>query len=150
MPDWVFLHDTLTCLHVTSMPILQGKDALNTDEVGGPFLISYLTPNLPRRNVLMALGDFNCSLEACGSHVGTTNFRTDRGLLPGAQHADAGQFLSIVRAHGLVALNSFCPTLGPTFQHGSNCSRIGLFFHAHHPLLMVVPKMSNICMIFLF
>ena len=88
---------------------------------------SYLT-NLPRRNVLMALGDFNCSLEACGSHVGTTNFRTDRGLLPGAQHADAGQFLSIVRAHGLVALNSFCPTLGPTFQHGSNCSRIDYFF----------------------
>lgn len=72
----------------------------------------------------MVLGDFNCSLDACAAHVGCAKFHSTLGLTLGVQHADAGQFLSIVRAHGLVALNSFCPSLGPTYTHGTHCSRI--------------------------
>lgn len=90
-------------------------------------LDSYLS-KLPRRNTLMTLGDFNCSLDACVAHVGTRQFHSSHGLTSGAQHADAGQFLSVVRAHGLVALNSFSSSLGPTYQHGSHCSRIDFFF----------------------
>ena len=72
----------------------------------------------------MVLGDFNCSLDACAAHVGCAKFHSTLGLTLRVQHADAGQFLSIVRAHGLVALNSFCPSLGPTYTHGTHCSRI--------------------------
>ena len=82
---------------------------------------------LSKRNTLLLVGDFNCCLPKCGGHVGDSLFKWQGKSVQGVQHADAGLFLSILRAHNLVALNTFDPTLGPTFWNGDACSRIDFF-----------------------
>ena len=93
-------------------------------------LDQYLT-TLSKRNILLLAGDFNCSLPFSAGHVGYSHFHWQGHRVSGVQHDDAGLFLSIVRAHNLVALNTFDPTNGPTFWHGDACSRIDFFLTRH-------------------
>eukprot|EP00435_Cladocopium_sp_Y103_P031115 s475_g7.t2 len=80
--------------------------------------------HLPRRNVLLLTGDFNCSLLASQSYTGPAEFVWKNGLVKGAQHPDQDQFMQLLRNHGLCALNSFNPKLGPSYVKGNSCSRI--------------------------
>ena len=106
-------------------------------------LDQYLT-TLSKRNILLLAGDFNCSLPFSAGHVGYSHFHWQGQRALGVQHDDAGLFLSIVRAHNLVALNTFDPTIGPTFWHGDACSRID-FFLTRHP-----PRMAELSGFFIF
>jgi len=83
-----------------------------------------LLQGLASRHILCLAGDFNTSLPQCQSHAGPSFFRWDQQLVQGAQHEDQGRFMSLLRAHGLVALNTWDPGLGPTFFHDGKCSRI--------------------------
>ena len=82
---------------------------------------------LAKRNVLLLAGDFNCSLDACRNQIGTSLFRDSTGLRHGPRHPDMGQFHAVIRAHNLVALNTFNAKLGPTYRQGTSSSRIDFF-----------------------
>eukprot|EP00435_Cladocopium_sp_Y103_P001309 s3830_g1.t1 len=87
---------------------------------------------LPHRNSLVLLGDFNCSLPPMTSFAGSHLFKWKDSLTAGTQHADAGRFASLVRHYGLVALNSWNATLGPTYIHNDAVSRIDYIFTRKH------------------
>ena len=86
--------------------------------------LDQLLHGLVARNILVLGGDFNCDLLQAASHSGPEVFHWRGSLTRGAQHRDNGRFTSLVRLHGLVALNTWTPHLGPTYEHANACSRI--------------------------
>ena len=87
---------------------------------------------LVQRNILVLAGDFNCDLLQSTSHSGPDKFYWNRTLTRGATHADNGRFTTMLRDHGLTALNSWHPQLGPTFVHADTCSRIDFIITRKH------------------
>ena len=83
---------------------------------------------LPKRHVLLMAGDFNCRLLALKGLVGCDDFRWGHSLQKGSPHPDEGLFTALVKAHQLVALNSWNPSLGPTFSGVNGRSRIDFAF----------------------
>jgi len=61
-------------------------------------------------------------------HVGSDGFRLNRSQHFGSAHPDIGDFVALVKAHHLVALNSWHPAEGPTFRGSNGCSRIDFSF----------------------
>ena len=80
--------------------------------------------DLSRRNLLVVAGDFNCSVDTIHGHVGHHAYSWQGKIKTGADHADKGAFAALLRHHGLVALNSWDATQGPTYVKGSAHSRI--------------------------
>ena len=83
-----------------------------------------LLQSLASRNTLCLLGDFNTSLMQHQSHAGPSHYRWRGAQTRGAQHEDQGRFMSVLRTHGLVALNTWHSELGPTYIHDDCSSRI--------------------------
>ena len=79
---------------------------------------------LPQRNTLALLGDFNCCLPYSQSITGTAEFRWQGTLIKGTQHADQGRFISILKTYGITTLNTWRSDLGPTYVHQEQASRI--------------------------
>ena len=86
--------------------------------------LDHLLGTLATRHSLVLAGDLNCSLPQLQSHSGPQEFRWKGKMHTGSYHADAGQFMSILRMHGLTALNTWDQSSGPTFVQGASCSRI--------------------------
>ncbi|CAL1140453.1 unnamed protein product [Cladocopium goreaui] len=68
-----------------------------------------LLHSLAHRNVLALTGDFNCNLVPSPTHSGPDQYRWRGHMTAGAMHQDAGHFTSLLRMHGLTALNSWDP-----------------------------------------
>ena len=83
-----------------------------------------LLGTLATRHSLVLAGDMNCSLPQLQSHSGPREFKWKGKMHSGSHHADAGQFMSILRMHGLTALNTWDPSCGPSYIQGTSCSRI--------------------------
>lgn len=83
-----------------------------------------LLRNLPRRNLLIVAGDFNCSLPFLKTLTGTDGFKWQSQTVKGPQHPDMGRFAEIVKTHGLTALNTWDATLGPSYINQDSGSRI--------------------------
>ena len=83
-----------------------------------------LLHSLAHRNVLALTGDFNCNLVSSPTHSGPEQYRWGTQMTSGAMHPDAGQFTSLLRMHGLTALNTWDQGLGPTYVHAQQHSRI--------------------------
>ena len=83
-----------------------------------------LLRNLPRRNLLLMAGDFNCSLPFLQTFTGTASFKWRSKSVPGPMHPDMGRFAEIVRFHGLAVLNTWDSTLGPSYINQDSGSRI--------------------------
>ena len=79
---------------------------------------------LPKRNTLVLLGDFNCNVTSFEANVGWGSFHWHGSLHENTRHVDVGDFMAILRTHGLVVLNSWNPRLGPTYKHGDHASSI--------------------------
>ena len=79
---------------------------------------------IPNRNTVILLGNFNCSLSSTPGVSGTSTFRWNNAQVRGQQHADCERFAQILRSCGLVALNAWDSSLGPTFIHQGYASRI--------------------------
>ena len=79
---------------------------------------------LPHRNHLLVMADFNTNIPSCPPHSGSEWYRWKNCLTKGSQHQDAGRLMSLLRFHGLVVLNSWNARDGPTYVHGSTSSRI--------------------------
>ena len=86
-----------------------------------------LLMQIPNRNTLALLGDMNCSLPPSNGICGTASFRWRDQLVPGTTHPDANRFLSILKQHGLVALNTWDSSQGPSFASQGGVSRIDYF-----------------------
>ncbi|CAL1143079.1 unnamed protein product [Cladocopium goreaui] len=87
-------------------------------------LLERVLAQLPGRNCLALLGDFNCSLGASPRSVGTSTFGWCGKQCSGTVHPDQSRFAQLLRHFALVALNTWSARLGPTFVHGSTASRI--------------------------
>ena len=84
------------------------------------------------RNILVLAGDFNCDLLHAASHSGPAHITWKNSQTCGAQHSDNGRFTSLLREHGLTALNTWQPSLGPTYIHADSCSRIDFIITRKH------------------
>eukprot|EP00435_Cladocopium_sp_Y103_P068199 s396_g31.t1 len=83
-----------------------------------------LLGQVPHRNLLLAMGDYNCNLPECGSFTGSEWYKWRGHLTKGSQHQDSGRLMSILRFHGLTGLNTWRASDGPTFVHAGSSSRI--------------------------
>lgn len=90
--------------------------------------LDHCLSSMPKRHVLLLTGDFNCRLLATRGYVGCDGFKWGRHMQSGSPHPDEGQFSALVTAHQLVALNTWHPQYGPTFQGVNGCSRIDFSF----------------------
>ena len=126
MPSFVFPRDALIWLRVIS--ILSWQVARIHDRKTWWTCLDRYLSTLPKRNVLLLAGDFNCSLPAAPGHVGCDGFLWKRIHQQGPSHPDSGDFLALVKAHHLVALNSWTHAQGPTFRGYNGCSRIDFSF----------------------
>ena len=80
--------------------------------------------DLPKRNFLTLLGDFNTSLPSRSLAVGLGTYLKHGRRVSGAGHRDSEVLHQIFRHHALHVLNTWTPSNGPTFEHGHNHSRI--------------------------
>ena len=80
--------------------------------------------HLPRRNTLLLLGDFNCSLPELPGLCGAPRYKWRAQLVTGAQHPDSSELCQVVKTHGLCVLNSWDATQGPTYFKDFAHSRI--------------------------
>lgn len=87
-------------------------------------LLDHVLRGIPNRNNLILTGDFNCSLARCAPAVGTGGFLWQGAESGGTVHTDQSTFVHLLRNFGLVALNTWCMGLGPTYVHGQQASRI--------------------------
>eukprot|EP00435_Cladocopium_sp_Y103_P043308 s1590_g12.t1 len=79
---------------------------------------------LPHRNMQIVAGDFNCSLGFLKAHTGCSTYTWQGAQQAGPAHKDMGAFASLLRDHGLIALNSFSATTGPSDVKGTHHSKI--------------------------
>ena len=86
--------------------------------------LDHLLRNLPRRNLLLMAGDFNCSLPHLQTLTGTASFRWNSQNVQGPKHPDMGTFSDLVKQHGLSVLNTWDSTLGPSYVNQGSGSRI--------------------------
>ena len=83
-----------------------------------------LLKELPNRNTLCLVGDFNCSLPSISRLVGQAHYWTTNGKRSGPQHGDMATFSNLLTDFQLVALNTWTPTMGATSYTTSGSSRI--------------------------
>ena len=77
-----------------------------------------LLAGLPQRNVVILAGDFNSSLARTPHCVGLHDFQDRRGRLSGTQHPDSHLLADILLRRGLMAINTWDTSLGPTYRGG--------------------------------
>ena len=82
--------DLVACYQHTFMT---GKARLHDRQLWWRCLDKYLS-TLPKRNVLLLAGDFNCSLPTVPGHVGSDGFRLNRSQHFGSAHPDIGDFVA--------------------------------------------------------
>jgi len=87
---------------------------------------------IPNRNTVAVLGGLNCSLMESSGTCGTSFFRWNHQLLHGLKHSDSERFAQILRSGGLVALNTWDSSLGPTFVQNGCASRIDFICTRRH------------------
>ena len=80
--------------------------------------------DIPNRNSLCILGDFNCSLLSIPRLVGQDHFVTSTGKKLGPQHGDSSILSQLLNDFQLVALNTWTSNLGATSYTPSGSSRI--------------------------
>lgn len=73
-----------------------------------------LLGKLPKRNLLLMCGDFNCSLPSTPRLVQFGHFMHSHCKQTGKQHKDMGLFAQALLDHHIVALNSWTSEHGPT------------------------------------
>ena len=83
---------------------------------------------LPKRNVLLMTGDFNCTALPMPGQVGHAAFRWKDHLHASAQHSDSAAFQTLIADHGVIALNTWNAAIGPSYINGSHASRIDFAF----------------------
>ena len=85
--------------------------------------------SLAQRHGLVVAGDFNCCLTAGYPITGTNVFTHGGRRVLGTQHKDRAMFNQIALTHGLVALNCWDASLGPTSSNPIGAvSRIDFVF----------------------
>ena len=84
--------------------------------------------HIPNRSNLVMVGDFNCHLTASAGVAGTSSFSWQGQLQTGLIHKDHARFIHLLRNYALVALNGWSSTLGPTYVHGDQASRLDFVF----------------------
>ena len=83
----------------------------------------YLT-KLPRRNLFLCAGDFNCGLPSAAPWTGPSVFLWRGHRYPNKIYSDQQSLMDILQRHGLVALNSWSVHTGPSFINGDTATKI--------------------------
>ena len=90
-----------------------------------------LLQDLPNRNTLCVLVDFNCSLPFIPRLVGQAHFQTPTGPKLGPQHGDSSILAQVMNDYQLVALNTWAPDLKATSYTSAGESRIDFIMVRH-------------------
>ena len=91
-----------------------------------------LVAGLPQRNVIILGGDLNTSLPHIPHCVGLQDFQDQKGRKAGPRHPDSGKLGHLLTQHGLTAINTWDPSLGPTYIGGlARQSRIDYIMVRH-------------------
>ena len=88
--------------------------------------------HLPKRNTLILAGDFNTSMTTLPGFAASSTFQWKGGRTQGAQHSDTSDLMQVLQQHGLVALNTWNGTHGPTFVGPQHVSRIDFLLTRRH------------------
>jgi len=83
-----------------------------------------LLASLPKRNSLFLAGDMNTSLQKRCSAVGLATFENNKNRQWGPMHRDSDHLHNLLHVYGLITLNTWKSSLGPTYTFGSHASRI--------------------------
>ena len=95
-------------------------------------LCDHALKGLPGRNVVVLAGDWNTGLDHIPHCVGLSDFSMNPGRHRGPRHPDSGKFGDLIRRHGLIALNTWDTTLGPTYLgNRGSASRIDYILVRH-------------------
>ena len=86
--------------------------------------LQLLLKELPNRNTLCLVGDFNCSLPSISRLVGQAHYWSTDGKRSGPQHGDMATFSNLLTDFQLVALNTWTSNMGATSYTNSGSSRI--------------------------
>ena len=73
-----------------------------------------LLHDIPKRNNLVVLGDWNCSLPLTHPHIGVGDFVGSQGRLTGPTHPDWKLHLDLIQTHDLCGLNTWRTDSGPS------------------------------------
>ena len=79
---------------------------------------------IPKRNNLIMLGDWNTSLTRSTTAIGLPTYVQDDRRCQGPQHSDSHVFHNILLQHDLIAVNTWQHGLGPTYRFQNKHSRI--------------------------
>ena len=91
-----------------------------------------LVAGLPQRKVVILGGDLNTSLPHIPHCVGLHDFQDQKGRKAGPRHPDSGKLGHLLTQHGLTAINTWDPSLGPTYIGGlARQSRIDYIMVRH-------------------
>ena len=80
--------------------------------------------SLPNRNLLLCVGDYNCTLPQQAPWTGSPFFRWQGHRCQGHIHHDQMAFMDVLQRHGLTSLTSWSEATGPSFVHGKYATRI--------------------------
>ena len=124
--DYTYTLDLLISLAYTN---ICGAQPLHKNLAGNRF---GLLKEIPNRNSLCVLGDFNCSLPSIPRLVGQAHFTTSTGTKLGPQHGDSSILSQLLlNDFQMVALNTWTPSLGATSYRPSGSSRIDYILVRH-------------------
>ena len=91
-----------------------------------------LLTNIPKRNHLTLMGDWNTTLGHTSTAVGMENYLWKSERCGGPKHTDAYVFHNILQQFDLTAVNSWDALLGPTYIFGDQSSRIDFVICRRH------------------
>ena len=89
------------------------------------------TMTLPNRNSILFAGDFNCSVQPDGHHVGTNRFTLNGFSMTGPLHPDVDAFHAFLHRFNLTAVNCWNAKDPPSFVNGPFGSKIDHFLMRH-------------------
>ena len=115
--------DLIACYQHTYQP---SKSCLRQRELWWN-LLEHVLHGIPNRHNLVLLGDLNTCLMESPGVSGTGTFHWQGTQTTGTVHVDHARWAHILRNHALVALNAWESTLGPTYVHGDQASRLDYF-----------------------
>ena len=88
-----------------------------------------LLASLPKRNSLFLAGDMNTSLQKRCSAVGLATFENNKNRQWGPMHRDSDHLHNLLHVYGLITLNTWKSSLGPTYTFVFPCLQNRLHLH---------------------
>ena len=109
--------------------------------------LSHLLSTFSKKNALILAGDANCSTDQRCSAVGYPTYARHGQRHYGSLHTDSHIWTQMLKQFNLIALNTWSPCNGATYEFNHQHSRID-YIIVDVNMLTIWPQMHNFFMIF--